>query len=105
MADSGKPAVGEVMHAADISRTINNFTDFRFWVPVYQNITSETFWSVFYGNGKYLAGGSNGVIAYSLDGSRWSQIPQSAAAEIGDGLLGSTTDQSYCTPINIYGIG
>lgn len=47
MADSGKPAAGEVIHAADINRTINNFTDFRFWVPVYQNITSETFWSVF----------------------------------------------------------
>lgn len=43
------------------------------WTPASGTILSESYWGLAYGNGIYVAVGTNGVILYSSDGMTWSQ--------------------------------
>ena len=47
------------------------------WTAISQDFTTKDINSIFYGNGKFVAVGSNGTMAYSADGITWTAISQS----------------------------
>ena len=52
------------------------------------NLSESSFYSICYGNGKYVVGGINGEMAYSIDGITWTAVA--------DSTFGSSYIQSIC---------
>ena len=52
------------------------------WTLINQSIFTDQIYGLCYGNGKFIAGDLDGVMAYSTDGISWTKINQSAMGDV-----------------------
>ena len=71
--------VNEIIYPSDILRNIDNISKNIMplnWKSA-QKFTNSHLFAICYGNGKFIAGGNHGNMAYSTDGITWTAISQS----------------------------
>ena len=72
----------EIIYASDINKIFRDIDSIGMnimpinWKST-QSFTTSTIDSVCYGDGKFVAGGASGIMAYSTDGKNWTAISQS----------------------------